>query len=240
LPEQLNATPLITHIIYDNDGLLLDTEPFYTKAHEALANRYGKVFDWTVKSKMIGLRAEDSADVVIRALQLPISVEEYLEERKHLLEVLFPKAEPMPGAVQLSMHLHEAGIPQAVATSSDRYYFDLKIVRHREWYKIFQCVVLGDDPEIQQGKPAPDIFLLAAKRLQANPNHCLVVEDSPAGIQAARTAGMFAIAVPDPHMDDSVYSGAHQIIRSLTELDPARWGFPPFRADVPVPRDYSK
>jgi HAD superfamily hydrolase (TIGR01509 family) len=229
LPDVLNATPLITHVIYDNDGLLLDTEPFYTKAHETLARRYGKNFDWTVKSKMIGLRAEDSAHVVISALRLPLSVAEYLEERKHLLEELFPHAEPMPGAVELSMHLHRAGIPQAVATSSDRFYFDLKITRHQEWFKIFQCIVIGDDPGIQRGKPAPDIFLLAANRLHADPAHCLVIEDSPAGIEAARAAGMFAIAVPDPHMDDSSYSGAHQIIRSLKELDPVRWGFPPFQ-----------
>lgn len=222
------AAPHITHIIYDNDGLLLDTEPFYTKAHEALALRYGKVFDWTVKSKMIGLRAEDSACVLINALQLPLTVADYLEKRKHLLEVMFPLAEPMPGAVRLSMHLHAAGISQAVATSSDRYYFDLKITNHREWYKIFQCVVLGDDPEILDGKPAPDIFLLAAKRMHADPAHCLVVEDSPAGIQAALAAGMFAIAVPDPHMDDSAYSGAHQILRSLKDLDPARWGLRPY------------
>ena len=60
--------PVITHIIYDNDGLLLDTEPFYTKAHEILAAKYGKTFDWTIKSKMIGLRAEDSAGVLIKAL----------------------------------------------------------------------------------------------------------------------------------------------------------------------------
>lgn len=228
MPEILNAPPLITHIIYDNDGLLLDTEPFYTKAHQILAVRYGKVFDWTVKSKMIGLRAEDSANVAIQALQLPLSVTEYLEERKHLLEEMFSQAEPMPGAVRLSLHLHQAGIPQAVATSSDRFYFDLKIARHQEWFKIFHCVVLGDDPEIRHGKPAPDIFLLAAKRLQANPAHCLVFEDSPAGIEAARAAGMFAIAVPDPHMDDGAYPRAHQIIRNLNELDPARWSFPPF------------
>jgi len=228
LPEEFNATPPITHIIYDNDGLLLDTEPFYTKAHEELARRYGKVFDWTVKSKMIGLRAEDSANVVIRDLQLPLTVDEYLQARKHLLEELFPQADPMPGAVRLSTHLHHAGIPQAVATSSDRYYYDLKITKHHEWYKIFQCVVLGDDPEIKLGKPAPDIFLLAARRLQANPAHCLVIEDSPAGVEAARAAGMFAVAVPDSHMDDSVYSGAHEIIRSLNDFDPVRWGFPPF------------
>jgi pseudouridine 5'-phosphatase len=228
LTEIFDAPPQITHIIYDNDGLLLDTEPFYTKAHQLLAARYGKVFDWTVKSRMIGLPAEDSANVVIQALQLPLSVTEYLEARTHLLEQMFPQAEAMPGAMRLSLHLHHAGFPQAVATSSDRFYFDLKITRHKEWFKIFQCVVLGDDPEIRRGKPAPDIFLLAATRLQAKPSHCLVFEDSPAGVEAARAAGMLVIAVPDPHMENSAYPRAHQIIRNLNDFDPARWGFPPF------------
>lgn len=229
MTETLSAPPQITHIIYDNDGLLLDTEPFYTKAHQILAARYGKVFDWTIKSRMIGLPAEDSAHVVIQALQLPLSVTEYLEERRLLLKQMFPQAEALPGAMRLSLHLHQAGIPQAVATSSDRFYFDLKISRHREWFKIFQCVVLGDDPEIRHGKPAPDIFLLAATRLQANPAHCLVFEDSPAGVEAARSAGMFVIAVPDPHMEASAYPRAHQIIRNLNDFDLARWGFPQFK-----------
>jgi pseudouridine-5'-monophosphatase len=219
--------PGLTHIIFDNDGLLLDTEPFYTKAHQIVAARYGKVFDWSVKSRMIGLRAEDSARVMIHALQLPISVAEYLEERKHLLAEMFPQAEPMPGAVRLTMHLHQNGIPQAVATSSDRHNFDLKITRHKEWFSIFECLLMGDDPEIKHGKPAPDIFLLAAKRLQASPEHCLVFEDSPAGVEAAHAAGMFVIAVPDPHMDDGAYLHADQIIRSLNELDLCRWNLPP-------------
>jgi HAD superfamily hydrolase (TIGR01509 family) len=219
--------PHITHIIYDNDGLLLDTEPFYTKVHSAIAARYGKVFDWSVKSKMIGLRAEDSANVLINGLQLPLTVPEYLEARKHLLAELFPQAEPLPGAVKLTMHLHQAGIPQAVATSSDRYNFELKITHHHEWFGIFKCLVIGDDPEILHGKPAPDIFLLAAKRLQADPHHCLVFEDSPAGVEAARAAGMFVVAVPDPHMNDGEYRTAHQIIRSLSDVDLAAWNLPP-------------
>jgi pseudouridine 5'-phosphatase len=220
-------TPLITHIIYDNDGLLLDTEPFYTKAHEIMAARYGKSFDWTVKSKMIGLRAEDSADILINALQLPMSVPEYLEARKHLLAEMFPQAEPLPGAVSMTMHLHRTGIPQAVATSSDRYNFELKITKHREWFRIFDCIVTGDDPEIKRGKPHPDMFLLTAKRMKAPPAQCLVFEDSPAGIDAARAAGMYTVAVPDPHMDDSAYPLAHQIIRNLNDVDLASWGLQP-------------
>jgi pseudouridine-5'-monophosphatase len=220
--------PAITHVIFDNDGLLLDTEPFYTTAHQAVAARFGKVFDWSIKSRMIGLRAQDSAKVMIDALQLPISVPEYLEARKKKLDELFPLSEPLPGAVKLTRHLHKLGIPMAVATSSDSRHYYQKITKHQDWYSLFQCVVMGDDAEIKKGKPDPDIFLLAAKRMQADPNHCLVFEDSPAGIAAARAAGMYAIAVPDPHMEDSVYGNAHQILHSLNEFEPARWGFAPY------------
>ncbi len=218
--------PEITHVIYDNDGLLMDTEPFYTKAHEIVAARYGKIFDWSVKSKMIGLRAEDSAKVMINALQLPMSIEEYLQARKHLLEEMFPSAEPMPGAVRLTRHLYRAAVPQAVATSSDRRHFEIKITRHREWFRIFECVVTGDDPEIARGKPAPDIFLATARRMQAHPSGCLVLEDSPMGIEAALSAGMYAVAVPDPHMDPQAYRNAHQVIPSLNDLDLSYWGLP--------------
>jgi pseudouridine-5'-monophosphatase len=223
----LEMTPAISHVIYDNDGLLLDTEPFYTKAHEIIAGRFGKTFDWSIKSGMIGLRAEDSAKVLLNALQLPYSVQEYLEARKHLLEEMFPNADPLPGAERLTMHLHHCKVAQAVATSSDRYNFELKITRHREWFRIFECVITGDDPEIRNGKPAPDIFLLAAKRLRASPSGCLVFEDSPAGVEAARAAGMRVIAVPDPNMDDAFYRGADQIVRSLEDVDLSNWGLPP-------------
>jgi pseudouridine-5'-monophosphatase len=61
--------------------------------------------------------------------------------------------------------------------------------------------------------------------MRADPENCLVFEDSPAGIVAARAAGMYVVAVPDPHMDHGVYRGAHEILRSLEEFDPSRWGF---------------
>jgi pseudouridine-5'-monophosphatase len=218
----------VKYVIYDVDGLLLDTEPFYTQAHKVVASRYGKIFDWTVKSKMIGLPALSSAKVMIEALQLPITPAEYLEARRHLLEELFPTAEPLPGAVRLTTHLHRHRIPQAIATSSDRCNFELKITKHKEWFSIFRPPVTGDDPEIKNGKPAPDIFLIAASRMEATPSQCLVFEDSPAGVEAAKAAGMSVVAVPDPHMKDEAYPGADQIIRSLNEFDPAPWGLPPY------------
>jgi len=215
----------VSYIIFDMDGLLLDTEPFYTEAHSMLAARYGKVFDWTVKSKMIGLPSQSSARTMIDALKLPLSVEQYLEMRAPMLEKLFPKAEPMPGAVELTKRFHGMSIPLAVATSSTRHHYDLKTSRHAEWFSIFRFVITGDDPSIKRGKPNPDIFLHAARMFQAPPETCLVFEDSPSGIEAARAAGMYAVAVPDPHMPDSDYQQAHLIIRSLKDFDLSGWKF---------------
>ncbi len=218
----------ITHVIFDMDGLLLDTEPFYTKAHEVLASRYGKTFDWSIKSRMIGLPARTSAQTMIDALHLPLSVEEYLEMRAPLLEELFPNAGPMPGAVRLTRHLHECSIPQAVATSSTTHHFHLKTRRHAEWFRVFSCIITGDDPAVRRGKPNPDIFLLAAEKLHATPRHCLVLEDAPSGVEAACRAGMHVVAVPDPNMPDASYSKAHQIIRSLEDFDLSYWGIAPY------------
>ena len=223
-----DMTPSITHIIFDMDGLLLDTEPFYTEANQAVAGRYGKVFDWNVKSKMIGLPAQTSAKAMLEALQLPLTVPEYLEMRGPIMERLFPQAEPMPGAVRLTRHLKNCAVPQAVATSSTTHHYRLKTSRHVEWFRIFDLIVTGDDPEIKQGKPSPDIFLVAAGRMNVAAEHCLVFEDSPAGVEAARAAGMYAIAVPDPNMPDSAYDTAHQIIRSLAEFDLSYWGLQPY------------
>ena len=221
----------ITHVILDMDGLLLDTEPFYTEAHQILASRYGKVFDWSVKSKMIGLPARTSALAMIQALDLPLSVSQYLEMRAPILENLFPRAHPMPGAVRLTHHLHSCGIPQAVATSSTTHHLQLKTTNHSEWFRIFEFVITGDDPAVSRGKPDPDIFLLAAKRLKASPEDCLVFEDSPAGIEAASAAGMHSVAVPDPNMSDDRYPKADQIIRSLDDFDFSSWNLPPPRQE---------
>lgn len=220
----------VTCVIYDMDGLLLDTEPFYTAASQLIAKRYGKVFDWSVKSRMIGQRAADSARVFTEALGLPLTPEEYLQMRQTVLDELFPLAKPMPGAIRLTRHLHGHGVPQAVATSSDRRHYALKTSRHQEWFRLFDCIVIGDDPAVREGKPAPDIFLLAAERLGIPAAQCLVFEDSPVGVAAARTAGMSVIAVPDPHLEPEVFQAADMLLRNLSDFDPAAWGLPPYDA----------
>jgi pseudouridine-5'-monophosphatase len=212
-------------VIFDMDGLLLDTEPFYTQATQAIVGRYGKTFDWSIKGNMVGRPAMESARYLVEALDLPLAPEEYLREREQMLEVLAPTSVPLPGARALTEGLAAQGAPLAIATSSGRRLFDLKTQRHRDWLAVFRFVVLGDDPRVRRGKPAPDIFLVAADDLGAAPADCVVVEDAPAGVAAARAAGMQVVAVPDPANDQAQFADANCIVPSLTALTPADFGW---------------
>ena len=216
----------ITHVIYDMDGLLLDTESLHERVNSEVALRYGKTFDKKVKMAIAGRPTLDSAKILVDLLQLPLAVEEYLIERNKLLYPLYPTAKTLPGTIELIQHLAKHNISQAIASSSSRHHFEMKTANHQQWLKIFETITLGNDPEIERGKPAPDIFLLAAKRLKANPEQCLVFEDSVAGIKAAIAAGMSVVAVPDPVFDRQLFQEANLILNSMTEFEPQDWGLP--------------
>ncbi len=218
----------ITHVIYDVDGLLLDTESLHERVNQKIARRYGKTFDTNAKIKIAGRPTLDSATILVDTLKLPLTPEAYLAERNELLYPLYKTAKALPGTVRLSQHLHKHCIPQAIASSSSRHHFEMKTVLHQEWFKIFDRFTLGDDPEIKQGKPAPDIFLLTAERMGTSPSQCLVFEDSIAGIKAAIAAGMSVVAIPDPIFDKQLFQDATQVLHSMTEFEPQQWNLPAF------------
>ncbi|MEB3277490.1 MAG: HAD-IA family hydrolase [Lyngbya sp.] len=228
----MTTIPKITHIIYDLDGLLLDTEPLHAKVNQMLASRYGKIIDSSLMCKLRGRKSHDSAKLIIEMLEIPLTVEAYLTEKDAIIYQYYTNVPPLKGAVELTQHLAAHRIPQAIATSSSRRPYTAKIQSHQQWFSIFECVIQGDDPELKNGKPAPDIFLLAAQRLGTKPENCLVFEDALAGVAAAKAAGMYVVAVPAADMDKQLYLEADQILNSLSEFQPEYWQLPPFNSPV--------
>ena len=206
-------------VLFDMDGILLDTETIYTEVTQDYVAQWGKTFDWSIKSHMVGRPAIEAATYLVEALDLPISPADYLADREeHLLERM-GSAKALPGAEELTRALHEAGVPIAVATSSPRKFFERKTGHHAAWFSLFDAIITGDDSRIGKGKPAPDIFLLAAATIEADPTKALVVEDSPAGVTAGAAAGAQTLAVPHSGMDRGKLEHADLIVDSLTEID---------------------
>jgi HAD superfamily hydrolase (TIGR01509 family) len=232
----------ITHVLFDMDGLLLDTETLYTVAQSAVLAQYGHEFTREKKAQMMGKTSVDAAAWLIASFDppLPLSPAELLAQRDALLADLFPKAKIMPGAVKLVSHLRAVGLPAAVATSSHARHFQLKTSPHASFFADFDHVVTGC--QVTHGKPHPEIFLTAAGRWAAgaaaaavDPARVLVFEDAPAGVLAARAAGMAVVFVPDArHLPEIEREAAAKMadltISSLGEWVPEAWGLPPYNA----------
>jgi pseudouridine-5'-monophosphatase len=205
-----------THVLFDLDGVLLDTERLYTEATQTIVGRFGKTFTWAIKRDAMGRDARVSARMVLEGLGVPLTPDEFLAERGPILEALVARCEAREGAEAFVKLLHASGIPIAVATSSDRYLYELK-VRSHPWFELFDAVVCGDDPRVSAKKPAPDIFLVAARELRAEAAGCLVFEDSLAGVEAALAAGMRVVAIPDPAAGREHYGRAHRVVEGWAE-----------------------
>jgi pseudouridine-5'-monophosphatase len=206
------------HAIFDLDGVLLDTESLYTRATAAVAARFGKTYDWSVKGECIGRGALEAARIIVDALALPLAPDELVRQRDLVLLPLLATAPPMRGAQGFTRALGRRGVPMAIATSTRAALYARKAAPHRAWMSAFRAVVCGDDPRVDRPKPAPDIFLAAAADLDADAASCVVFEDSPFGVEAALAAGMRVVALPDPAMDRARYAGAHTIAAGFHEL----------------------
>ncbi|KZS15742.1 Pseudouridine-5'-phosphatase [Daphnia magna] len=222
----------VTHVLFDMDGLLLDTEDLYTIATQEIVSQYGKDYTWEIKTTVMGFIGRDVAVALVEKMQLPMTPDEYLLATSEVLCKLFPTCKLLPGAERLLRHLHSKGVHIALATSSSRENYELKTTHHGSVFQLFKHIVTGSsDPEVKHGKPAPDIFLICASRFPEpapHPSNCLVFEDAPNGVKAARAAGMQVVMVPDPRMDPLLTQEATLVLKSLEDFKPELFGLPAY------------
>ncbi|XP_001603676.1 pseudouridine-5'-phosphatase isoform X1 [Nasonia vitripennis] len=221
----------VTHCIFDMDGLLINSETVYKKIYGTICEKYGFSYGGDLAFQVLGRPERVGAELIINHYKLPLSIDEFQDFYHRLQKENFTDVQMMPGAERLLRHLKKHNVPIALATSSSAESFALKTKHLTEIFDLFHHRVLGgSDPEVKQGKPNPDIFIVAAKRFPDSPDaaKCLVFEDAPNGVQAGISAGMQTVMVPDPHLPKQFTEKATLVIDSLEHFKPEDFGLPKF------------
>lgn len=205
-------------VIFDLDGLLADTEPVWTEAARVLLERRGRVYDPRLKQRTLGHHPLEVARIFIEEYRLAEEPTALLDERISILLELYQRGvQPLPGATELVRALEQRSTPMAVASSSPSAV--IVEVLARIGLQGSLPVRVGSDL-VARGKPSPDLFLLAAHRLSVDPACCVVLEDSPAGIEAADAAGMCCLAISSVALPEPARARASLVLSSLLQVTP--------------------
>ena len=200
-------------VIFDMDGVLADTGPIHFESWVKMASEINVEFtreffeetfgqqSVTITRKLLGNKVDDE-ELVKRA---------YLKEH-YYREMVKDKLEPLPGVIELIRNLKDKKFKLAVGSSGPPENVEL-LLNSLQVKKYFEIIITADD--VSNSKPAPDVFLIAAKRLQINPKNCIVIEDAPVGIEAAIRAGMKSIAITTTH-DKNDLTSADLIVNDLS------------------------
>ncbi|HEX2703203.1 MAG TPA: HAD family phosphatase, partial [Solirubrobacteraceae bacterium] len=182
-------------VVFDNDGLLLETEGAWTLAEERLFARFGREFTIEDKRAVLGKAGPLAERVLAELLDQPGAGPELFRELQALaLEEISRAARPRPGALELIERLRRDGMPLGLASNSSRDFVDRALATAGVSKTLFVATLSGD--EVAHQKPAPDIYLAICEALGSEPARTAVLEDSPTGVAAALAAGCFVIGVP--------------------------------------------
>ena len=226
----------VAAVLWDMDGLLVDSEPLWTVAEEALAEELGGTWSDQLKAAIAGTRLDVAVPAILEHYGKPADPATVTWASHWLLDrmvALYGENPPLlDGVTELLRAVHEARIPQALVSSSYRVLVDA-VLAHG--YGPFALSIAGD--EVTHGKPHPEPYLTAAARLGVPPERCVVLEDSAAGVLSGEAAGCAVVAVPSvPGVTvlPAPRTVARTTLRGLTVVDLSVLVSRPERAD-PTP-----
>jgi HAD superfamily hydrolase (TIGR01509 family) len=207
-------------VIFDLDGVLADSEPWWNEIDKKLLGEYGVVYRGEYHRNVLGVSYQLALEFYKKAFGLTAPTEELMRRRGEIAAEFFANRVGLfPSTRQTLEHLRQMNLHLAVATSSvsasarpflDRY----------QLTAFFNVIVTGD--EIERGKPHPDIYLRAAEKLGVSATECLVIEDALSGIAAGKAAEMRVAAIPDTRFVDAreYEKEANYLLRDLSEIPP--------------------
>ena len=203
-------------VLFDMDGVIVDSEPLWSKAEEQLLARRNLRYSPQLKTVMMGLDSSEAVGFLIKHYNLQESVGDVVAERNQLVADLFRQfLRPMPHALQLARSVQAAQIKTGLASSSPKELVDLAL-RRLNITELFDLILTGD--QVARGKPAPDIYLTAARELGMNHENCLVIEDAPHGVAAAKAAGMCRLAI-STSVSESELGEADRVVKGFAGVD---------------------
>lgn len=205
-------------VIFDMDGLMIDSEHLHSRSIEIVLNRYG--VEPTLNKygiiQTLGIGVAGNFEKLKKKYKLKPSVDKLTEEKHEAYQNLIPKIKPMKGLKPLLKNLSQANIKMAVASGESKKNIKT-ILKQLDIDKYFDAIVSGE--EVSKPKPAPDVFLQAVKDLKVNANNCVVLEDAPSGIVAANKAGMKSVAIFTEFNHEHKFARANAIFNSLEEIN---------------------
>jgi len=224
----MKATPRLEAVLFDMDGVIIDSEPLWSDAEKQLLARRNLPYSPSLKTAMMGRDARGAVGYLIEHYSLTESLGKLIEERNQLIAELFKEhLKAIPGALDLVRSVIAAGILTGLVSSSPKPLVELALEK-LVTTGLFDLTLSGD--QVVRGKPAPDIYITAAEKLGVKPEYCLVIEDAPHGVAAAKDAGMCCLAIStsvsvvELAMADKVVSGFEevdvQVLQSLMQSSP--------------------
>jgi beta-phosphoglucomutase family hydrolase len=208
---------LIKAVIFDLDGVIVESENAHIEAEKQIFLKYGLAVSAGELHRYTGTTAKVMFTEFIAKYKLATTFEELnLQKEKILLNLLKQDAEPTKGVLSLIRELKRRGIKLAIGSSSTRNLVNY-ILKKLNITCLFDCIIAAED--VEHSKPNPEIFLKAAEELGVSPSQCLVIEDAQLGVEAAKSAGMKCIGYRNPHSGNQDLSKADRVTDDFSKLD---------------------